>query len=230
MEIFTFLFYTILYKPLFNLLIIIYYFLPPHDLGISIIALTLIVKIILYPITLKSLISQKKMSELQPKIREIQKKYKDQKEKQAKALMELYKKEKINPFSGCLPLLIQLPILIALLKVFWGGISPQSMINLYSFVPQIKEIPPLFLGLLDLSKPSIFLALIAGISQYFQTRQTSQFSLEKEKEISQVFQKQMLYFFPFFTFLILLKIPAAVALYWITSTFFTIFQYYLLSK
>lgn len=232
MGIFNSLFNIILYKPLFNLLVILYYYLPIRDLGISIIILTLIVKFFLYPITLKSLISQKKMTELQPKIKEIQKKYKNKKEEQAKALMELYKKEKINPFSGCLPLLIQFPILIALLKVFWGGITPEAMVDLYSFIPYSGEISSLFLGILDLSKPNIFLALIAGTLQYIQTKQSSQQknSFSEEKDFSYLFQKQMLYFFPFFTFLILLKIPAAIALYWIISLIFGIFQYLILNK
>lgn len=231
MEILTSLFNTILYKPLFNLLIIIYYYIPPHDLGVSIIILTLIIKIFLYPVTLQSFISQKKMSALQPKIKEIQKKYKT-KEEQSRALMELYKKEKINPFSGCFPLLVQLIILIALFRVFWGGITFETLKNLYSFVPYPRQISPLFLGILDLSKPDIFLAFLAGFLQYFQAKEISKHSFPSlnKKDFSYLFQKQTQYFFPFFTFLILLKTPAAVSLYWIVSLIFGIFQYSLLPK
>ena len=125
-------FNTFLYQPLFNILILIYTVLPIHDFGMSIIGLTIIVHLILYPISMKSLKSQRALKEIQPKIREIQKKYKNKQEQAAK-MLELYKKEKINPFSGIFPLLIQLPILIALYRVFLGSFQPEILQNLYSF-------------------------------------------------------------------------------------------------
>ncbi|MCJ7829521.1 YidC/Oxa1 family membrane protein insertase, partial [Patescibacteria group bacterium] len=128
-------FNIILYKPLFNALVLLYQYLPGHDFGIAVIILTIIIRLILYPLMVQSIRSQKVVSELQPKIQEIQLKYKNDKEKLAKATMELYQKEKINPFGGCLPLLIQLPILIALYQVFWKGLQPGAMVNLYNFVP-----------------------------------------------------------------------------------------------
>src|SRR5688572_820076 len=112
-------FNTVLYYPLFNLLVLIYNYLPGHDFGIAIIVLTIIIRFILYPVSVKALNSQKALQKLQPQIQELQKKYKDDKEKQAKETLELYRREKINPFSGLLLALIQLPILIALYNVFW---------------------------------------------------------------------------------------------------------------
>jgi len=112
-----------LYRPLFSLLVWVYNTIPGHDLGIAIILVTIFLRIVLYPLSHKALKSQKALQELQPKIKEIQKKFKD-KQEQAKATMEFYKENKINPFSGCLPLLIQLPILIGLYRVFSHGPQP----------------------------------------------------------------------------------------------------------
>ena len=163
-------FNIVLYQPLFNALVLLYEYLPGHDFGIAVIVLTLIIRLVLFPSSVQSIKSQAAMSRLQPKIKEIQKKYKDEKEKQAQAMMELYKKEKINPFSGCLPLLIQLPLLIALYRVFWKGFESGEMHWLYSFVPYSGAINPTFLGIMNLDEPSKALAIIAGITQYFQSK------------------------------------------------------------
>jgi len=103
MSFITGLFNTILYRPLLNFLVLLYKYVPGHDFGIAIILLTVIVKLLLYPLGSKAIKSQKNLAEIQPKIKEIQEKYKDDKEKQTRALMEFYKEAKVNPFSGCLP-------------------------------------------------------------------------------------------------------------------------------
>src|SRR4030042_4762328 len=90
----------ILYQPLFNVLVLLYKYLPGHDFGIAVIVLTAIIRLALYPLMTQSIRSQKILSELQPKIQEIQQKYKTEKEKQAQEIFELYKKEKINPFGS----------------------------------------------------------------------------------------------------------------------------------
>ena len=117
-----------LYRPLFNLLVLFYNWLPWQDFGIAIILLTIVIRVILYPISVKALNSQLTLQKLQPKLQEIQKKYKNDKEKQAKATLDLYKKEKVNPFGWILLALIQLPILIALYSVFWNGLKRRIMI------------------------------------------------------------------------------------------------------
>lgn len=232
-------FNTILYKPLLNALILIYQYLPGHDFGIAVIILTVIIRLILYPLMIQSIKSQKVLSELQPKIQEIQIKYKNEKEKQAKATMELYQKEKINPFGGCLPLLIQFPILIALYQVFWRGLRPEEMAGLYSFVPYLAAINPTFLGIVNLAKASPVFAVLAGVLQYFQTKmivprqQKLGGGQSSEKgnqmtQLSQVMQKQTLYFFPLFTVFILWRLPAAIGLYWIVTVLFSIIQQYLI--
>ncbi|MCX6718219.1 MAG: YidC/Oxa1 family membrane protein insertase [Candidatus Staskawiczbacteria bacterium] len=229
-------FYIILYQPLFNSLVFLYNFIPGHDFGIAIIALTIIIRIILFPVSIKAVNSQRNLQKLQPKMQEVQKKYKDDKEKQAKEILELYKKEKINPFSGLLLALIQLPILIALYRVFWNGLKSKELAGLYGFISNPGQINPLFLHIIDLSKPSIFFAILAGLVQYFQTKMlTPQNKLNagqksKEADFSQVMQKQMLYFFPVFTVIILVNLPSALGLYWITSGLFSIVQQYIIFK
>ena len=150
---------VVLYKPLFNALVLIYNYLPWHDLGLAIITLTLAIRLILYPLSVKALNSQKTLQNLQPKIQEIQKKYKNDKEKQAKETFELYRKEKINPFSGFFLALVQLPILIALYRVFWLGFKPEELVNLYGFVFNPVHINTIFLGMTDLSKPNLIFAI-----------------------------------------------------------------------
>src|SRR3989338_6435168 len=98
-------FNLILYQPLLNALIFLYQYLPGHDFGVAVITLTALIRVVLYFPMMQSLRSQKVLSGLQPKIKEIQEKFKNDKDRQAKETMALYQKEKINPLSGCLPLL-----------------------------------------------------------------------------------------------------------------------------
>ena len=163
-------FYIILYQPLFNALILLYDYVPGRDFGIAIICLTLIIRIILFPLSIKAVKSQKALQKLQPKLKELQTKYKDDKEKQAKEILELYKTEKINPFSGLFLALIQLPILLALYRVFWGGLNPKALSGLYTFVINPGHINSLFLHVIDLSKVNWVFAILAGLVQYFQTK------------------------------------------------------------
>lgn len=228
-----YLFNKILYQPLFNFLVLLCKYIPGHDFGIAIIILTILIKLVLYPLGRKAIESQKALSEIQPQIKEIQEKYKNDKEKQVKETLEVYKKAKINPISGFLPLLIQLPILLALYRVFWNGLKTNQLNLLYSFISFSGQINPFFLKIFDLSKSNIILAVTAGILQFLQTKMTIpkiKKNINKTPDISIMMQKQMVYFLPFFTILILFKLPSAVGLYWATSTLFTIAQQYFVFK
>jgi len=232
MNLIIYLYHILLYQPLYNSLVLLYHYLPGHDFGLSIIVLTLLVRVILYPLMHSSLKSQKAMSALQPKLQEIQRKHKGDLAKQSQAIMELYRKEKINPASGFLSLLIQLPLLIALYQVFWKFSTPGQVVYLYSFVPNPGEIEPMFLNFLNLAKPSALLAVLAGIFQFFQTKMITPpvkkgGSKDSMSRFTQVFQKEMLYFFPIFTVLILWRLPSAIGLFWITTTLFSIGQQYM---
>ncbi len=214
-------FYIIFYQPLFNLLILLTNYLPGYSFGLAIIILTLIVRVILYPFQEKAIKSQIALQKIQPKIKEIQEKHKHDKEKQAKALMEIYKKEKFNPFSGFLLLLIQFPVLIALYRLFSKGLNPENFTYLYSFVQKPEIINTVFLNI-DLVKPSILLAVLVGISQYLQTKWMSVRSPSKDKQ--QKYQQSMNYFLSAFIVMILLRLPSAVALYLLVSGLFAILQ------
>ena len=229
-------FYVILYQPLFNSLVFLYNYIPGHDFGIAIISLTIIIRIILYPTSVKAVKSQRGLQKIQPQISELQKKYKDDKEKQAKEILDLYKKEKINPFSGLFLAFIQLPILLALYRVFMDGLNQKKLTALYSFVVNPGQINALFLHLINLSKPNIIFAILAGATQYFQTKMLIPANApkigqqNKGSDVSQMMQKQMLYFLPVFTVIILINLPSALGLYWTISGLFSIIQQYLIFK
>jgi YidC/Oxa1 family membrane protein insertase len=158
MEIFN----TILYQPIFNLLVWLYETIPGQDIGLAIIALTIIIKLVLFPFSHKAIKSQRALAQLQPKVDEVKKKFEGKKEEMAKAMMELYSKEKVSPFSSCLPLLIQLPILFALYRVMRDGLRSEHLDQLYAFVPNPGTIDSVSFGIIDLAVPSIVLAVLAG--------------------------------------------------------------------
>ena len=224
-------FNEILYYPLFNALVWLYNFIPGNDLGIAIILLTILIRFILYPLSKKAIQSQKAISKLQPKIKEIQKKYKN-KEEQAKAMMELYKKYKVNPMAGCLPILIQLPILIALYRVFINGLNPEALNFLYGFIERPEVLNVMFLGLIDLSQRNIFLAVLAGAFQFVQSKMIMPQNVNKQKgksggiDFSSIMTHQMVYMMPLITIFIAWNLPSALPLYWIVITLFGIVQQY----
>lgn len=225
-------FYIVLYQPLFNLLVFLYNWVPGHDFGIAIIILTIVIRLVLYPLSGKAAKSQKALQKLQPQVQELQKKYKDDKEKQAKEVLALYKSAKINPFSGLLLALIQLPILIALYSVFWKGLNPEELAGLYGFIHNPGQISALFLGLVDLAKPNFVFAVLAGLVQYFQSKMIMPKTLKSagKPDIAQMMQKQTVYFLPVFTVIILVGLPSALGLYWTVSGLFSIIQQYLVFK
>lgn len=226
-------FNEILYRPLFNGLVFFYNIIPGHDLGIAIIVLTALIRLILYPLSQKSIQSQKAMSKLQPEIKDIRKKYKN-KEEQAKAMMDLYRKYKINPMSGCLPILIQFPILIALYRVFYTGLDPEKLNGLYSFITHPDSLNVMFLGLIDLSQRSIFLAVLAGLFMFIQAKMIMPKKIAGQGEgmkiggldFSSLMSQQMTYFMPLITVFIAWNLPAALPLYWVVITLFGIVQQY----
>ena len=225
-------FQGLIYQPLFNALIFIYNLLP--NLGLSVIVLTGVIKLITLPLNIKAFKLQQAMTEIQSEIKDVQKKYKDNPEIQAKAVSEIFKREKISPLGPIVPILIQLPILIALYQLFWQGLWVQEN-HLYSFVSRPDIINPLFFSI-DLSQPSAILAILAGLAQLVQTLMVPN-ALKKNKnsgdmkeKMSAALQKQMMFFFPVLTVFILLKLPSALGLYWLATSVFTILQQYILDK
>lgn len=223
-------FQTFFYQPIFNLLIWLYNIIPGHDLGLAIIALTVIIKLALLPLSKQSIKSQKALQELQPKIDEIKKKYADKKEEQAKAMMELYKQEKVNPFSSCLPLLVQLPFLWAVFRVFRNGLNGGSLDLVYSFISRPETLKLTSFGFLDLSQSNMVLAVLAGLAQFWQAKMMSTKRPEiksegsKDENMMAIMNKQMLYFMPVLTVVICMRFPSGLALYWLTTTILTALQ------
>lgn len=171
------------------------------------------------------------MQLIQPKVKEVQQKYKNSKEEQGKALMALYKEHKINPASGCLPILVQLPILWGLFSVLRAGLNPEKLTQLYSFVARPEIINNMFLGILDLSQKSIILAILAGIAQFIQSKMLApKTSASQGSDFSSIMNKQMVYFFPVFTVFIAASLPAGLGLYWVATTVFGIVQQYFILK
>jgi len=225
------LFHTIIYQPIYNALIFLYNVVPGHDLGVAIILLTIIIRLILYPLAKKQIESQKKMQDLQPEIKRVQDKYKNDKEKQGKELMNLYKEKKVNPASGCLPLVVQIIFIIALYQALVAGINFSECKDLYTFVTCPTMIKTSFLGILDLAKPSIVLAVLTAAAQYIQTKmmmgsmKTAPSS--GKGDFAQAMNKQMLYLGPLLTLFIGAKFPAGLPLYWLVMTLFMIGQQYM---
>jgi len=238
-------FHEAVYQPLYNILFFLYNILPWGDFGIAIIAVTILIKMVFIPLSKKQIQSQKKMQDIQPELKKIQKKYKDNKEKQTKAVMAFYKENKVNPFSGCLPMIIQIIFLIAIYRIIIN-ISDAGLIangeDLYSFVKNPGEINHTFLGIVDLLKPSIPIAILAAISQFWQTKlimakstkkkdEKNKENKKKEKDekpdqpdFAQIMNKQMLILGPMLTLFIGVKFAAGLSIYWLVSTLFAVFQ------
>lgn len=212
---------TVIYQPIFNLLVWFYNIMPGHDLGLAIILFTLFFKIILSPFFIQSIKAQRKMQAIQPKLEDLKEKYKESKEKLGVAMMELYRQEKVSPFSSCLPLLVQMPILIAIFQTFRQGLANGSLNLIYPFINNPGSINPISLGFIDLSQKSIVIAILAGLAQFWQ----SKLMLKKKKNqpapksaLAASMNQQMLYFMPAFTAIIGFSLPAGLTFYWLLTT------------
>jgi YidC/Oxa1 family membrane protein insertase len=219
----------IFYEPLYNALFWLVGVLPQNSLFIAVIILTIIVRVIISPLSYKALHTQIRTKTIQPELRAI-KKETDNKQEQARKTLEVYKKNGINPFSGFLLLLVQFPIIIALYWVFRdGGLEIDPSI-LYSFVEVPASIMRESFGI-NLSEQSIVLALLAGVTQYIHLArsqslnlgQTDESASEQEKMMAKI-GSSMKYLMPIAIVFFAYFIGAAVSLYWVTSNIFMIIQ------
>ncbi len=244
-------FHVIIYDPLYNLLIIVYNLVPYKDFGLAIVLVTVLIKLVLAPIFRKQIESQKRLQELQPKIKEIQNKYKDDKEKQTKAIMEFYKENKVNPFSGCMPLVLQLFIFIAFYRVIIAFVDSSFLTNediLYNFVSNPGQLPyENSFGVINLMEANKYLAVLAAVAMYFQSKMMMQKNADKKVEgekgiakkdeegdkkpdFAQMMQKQMLYVGPLITLVIGWTFAAGLTLYWFASILFSIAQQFYIQR
>ena len=225
------LFQLVLYQPLFNFLVSLYNIIPGHDIGVAIIILTVLLRTALYPLMSSSIKAQKSLQDLQPKLSELKKKHGKDKQALARDTMKLYKEHKVNPMSSCFPLLIQLPILLALFWVLRDGLDTTDFSKLYSFVQNPGQLNPMMFGLINLAVPNIILAVLAGAAQFWQAKmlQTKRppkvaGTGGKDEDITAIMNKQMVYFMPVVTVLIGLQLPGGLTLYWFLSTLLTALQ------
>ncbi|OGJ48052.1 hypothetical protein A2483_05310 [Candidatus Peregrinibacteria bacterium RIFOXYC2_FULL_33_13] len=241
---FSLLWNNLLYRPIYNTLISLVAYLPGHSLGLAIILITILIRFILYFPSQKALRSQKNLQKIQPKLKEIQNKYKGNQEKIALETMKLWKENKVNPFGSCLPLIIQMPILIALFYVVQGGLNPDNTFLLYSPLKNINipNINHIFLGILDLSKSNkVVLPLIIAGLQFTQMKLSLASSNKKNKEKQkdndkkqvdemQMMNSMMVYFMPIMIAFFTASLPAGVGLYWGVSTLFGIVQQLIINR
>lgn len=210
----------LLYRPLLSFVVLLYNIIPGNDFGVAIIVLTTIVRAVFLPLTVKTVLSQRALNKVNPQIKEIKEKHKNDKTAQSAAILKLYKDNNVNPVAGCLPLLIQLPILIALYKVFVDGFKQENLNLLYGFVTNPGMIKETFIGLINITQPNVFLTLTAGALQFLQAKQMASINKNQDgisKEMAAL-NSQMLYFFPILIIIIGWNLPAGLMLYWITTT------------
>jgi len=234
------LFNNFLVVPLYNLLVLILNHVPFVDLGFAVILLTIIVRLILFPLSKSSIKTQLKMKDIQKPIEEIKQKYKDDQQKMAIETMKFYKENDIKPFSGILLLFIQLPIIFALYFVFLKEGLPNIDLNLlYSFVHAPEFVNPKFLGIFDLASKSVTLALLAGATQFLQARlmlkknnQPTEKPTENnfQNDLMKSMQIQMQYVLPGLMIAFSYSLGSVVALYFTTSNIFSILQEIYLKK
>jgi YidC/Oxa1 family membrane protein insertase len=225
------LFHEILYRPLFNLLVFLYNHITQEDLGLAIILLTIIIRFILLPIFYKSAKNQVILQRLQPEIAQIQRKHKEDKQKQMQMMLDLYKTHQVNPFAGFLMLFMQLPILIVLYQIILKGFSPETLQDLYGFISSPEHINNSLLGLIDLGSRSMIITSLAVISQYFQGKiSLPKFTKEQKMELQTKIISQMVFIGPILTLIILQSLPAAIGLYWLTTSIFSLVQQVFINK
>ncbi|MFH1979154.1 MAG: YidC/Oxa1 family membrane protein insertase [Patescibacteria group bacterium] len=229
-------YHIVFYQPLHNGLVFLTNILPFNDLGLAIIILTLFVRFVLFPLSHKSIITQRKIKNIEPEITKIKEKHKKNKEEIARKTMALYKEHGISPFSGFLMIFIQLPVFIALFILLKNGANLDDPNVLYSFIKVPENINTLFLGLVDLSKSSLVVSVLAGLSQFLQIK-LSMPKIEKQKpgksfkdDLQRSMGIQMKYVMPIFIVFIAQRLSSGIALYWTVSNVFAILHEIAVSK
>lgn len=219
-----------IFRPLYNGLIFLFDTLPWIDAGVAVILFTCIVKLALFPLSRKAIITQARMKEIQPEMDALQKKFKDDKQALSLATFDLYKKKQVNPFSSILLIFIQLPILLALYSIFVrSGLPVVNTELLYSFI-QAPIINMHFLGLFDIAGKSLILSIIAAAAQYYQIKYAVGKTPEKkenatfQEDFARSMSVQMKYIFPIMVLVISYTTSGVIALYWTVSSLFTLAQ------
>lgn len=224
-------FNSFVYEPLYNGLVFFIDYVPAHDVGIAVILLTIVVRVILFPLSKQAIRTQAAMREVAPEIEKLKEKFKDKQEEQARAIFALYREKNIRPFSSFFLILLQLPILFGLYWVFWkGGLPEVDSSILYSFVPTPERVNMMFISLFDMSERSIVLAALAGLTQLVYARLSMGPRKKVEgpptfsSDLARSMDIQMRYVLPVMIAGIAYTVSAAVPLYWFASNSFMIVQ------
>ena len=226
-----YLYNLILYRPLLNSLVFIYNILPLHDLGVAIVLLTILIRLILFPLFHKSARHQAKLQKIQPHLKKINETHKNDAEKKVQATMALYREHEINPFAPFLLLLIQLPILIALYQIFSDILHPDILNSLYPWVHPPADLNPTFLGLINLGKSSMVVAVLVALAQFAQMGLSFTAPAGSKTRTEKITQRATVYLIPIFLFLfVFTNLPAAVNLYWLTTTLFSAGQQIIINR
>ena len=196
--------------PLLDLLRMIYGYVGNY--GVAIIILTTIVRLVLFPLTFKGMKSMKRMQQLTPRMKKLQEKYKNNKEKLNKEMMELYRKNRVNPLGGCLPMLLQLPVFFALYSALSSAV-------------ELRHAPFIF-WISDLSQPDglVITTILMGASMYIQQKMTPQTAM---MDSTQAKVMQML---PFIFTIFPFTFPSGLTLYWGTSNILSIAQQQIINR
>lgn len=231
-------FETILVQPIYNIFVALVGVVPQGDAALAIIAMTCLMRVVLYPVFTASIRTQMGMTAMQGDLDSIKEKHKDDKEALAREQMGLFKKHKVNPLAGFGALFIQLAVIIALyFALFREGFPAIDQTLLYSFVQVPATVSTGFFGILDLLTPHhIFLAVLVGVTQYFAIRLTlgrtpPAAKLQADKAAVQRMQQQMmLYLMPVVMMVTSYYFAAAVGVYFVTSNLFSLGQEWLIRR
>lgn len=229
-------FHTVLYVPIYNLLILLVDKVPGSDIGLAVVLVTIIIRLIIMPLSFAAQKTARAMKGIEPEMKKIRDELKDNKEEQARAMMAIYKKYGINPFASILTILIQLPIVITLYWVFHNkALLTVDPSLLYSFVPMPAMVSPLFLGVILITSTSLVLAAATAVTQYLlalyaiPAAPTVKEDKSMQADISRAMTMQMRYVFPVIMAAIAFT-SGAIAIYFITSNLFGIVQEYFVRK
>jgi YidC/Oxa1 family membrane protein insertase len=230
-------FHTYLINPIYNAFVYLIGVMPHGDVGLAIIAMTLLVRIIFYPLFTSSIKTQMGMQAIQGQLDEINTKYKDNAEERGRRTMELFKQYNVRPFSAFLALLVQIPVFIALYYAFFHvGLPTIAADLLYPFVHVPAEVSTNFFGIVDLlGKHNIILALIVGGLQFAVVRlslvRTKNAASATQSQKAQELQKQMmLYFLPALIGVVSYTLPAAAGLYFAVGSLISLAQEWIIQR
>lgn len=199
--------------------------------GVAILLMTVVLKIILFPLANKSYVSMSHMKDAQPKIKKLQERYKDDRQKLQQEMMELYKKEKINPMAGCLPILIQIPIFFALYKVLYVTIEMRHQ-PFFGWLKDLSAPDPMtpltLFGAIDWSPPAFLavgiLPILMGISMWLQQK------LNPQSAAMDPTQQKIMSFLPIIFTFIMAPFSAGLVLYWTWNNILSIGQQWVIMR